>query len=817
MKSAVRHILRWAFVMFPFPILFALLLDHPLAASFRTESGATLHAWASKSFLNAFPLLALVLLAATVFVWQWTGRQLSQVAGPPARLLRATRPLLFLPLVTIGGYLSPWIGLTAAGLILPYGCALIAAWMLENLLGDSVATAGTGRNTRLFTWSILVYGIFIFAIGLHYAETIGQQTGDEAHYLIQLESLVTEGNLELSTEMQATIREHGRAALAYSHIIENAEGKLYSYHSSGLPLLAWPFGYFGTAGRQLILAIIAALAVAGCRAACLAAEAPPRAAAVVTWTLAFSYIWAMYSTRFLPEILGCGLLAWGCWALAAQRERRWSATIVAALCCGFLPHAHVRWAPASLVIATFFGFEGLFMKGEKLAPKLARLFTFAAIYAAFGFTLLHLHATFYSGAQAYEYDKVLLSYPRAMWGMFIDRRGLLGLLPSLLWFVVALPFCIALGRRAALRAMESTAILVAVLLTNCTTTAALVGACIPGRYLLTAVPALLPPAALVLSRCGRPTRVWLYFLASMPVLFFAYVGSRITESPEAFFRVSEKLRGHIGFHTYWEPLASCLQSVGPASIAFASAFVALLMLFTALLFMWRRHPRLVGSLATAVLAAALACGFRSDRLMNGNADTRLFLLTQTTPWKHYVAEGNDPNPEIFQTLIGEPPARSSPALVLSDRAKTADDPASFISIQTIPPNDWDGRNIRWQTIRPTQIRHNFDGHFAFRVVGHVTRGHARFAIRQGAVTLDENLVLGEGPFDFTWLVRTRKNLGHTNTILTLEDGAGEVTILYYQLAPYSPHMPASGFTFPPTTQLRDLTGKVFHTVENIFP
>ena len=65
--------------------------------------------------------------------------------------------------------------------------------------------------------------------------------------------------------------------------------------------------------------------------------------------------------------------------------------------------------------------------------------------------------------------------------------------------------------------------------------------------------------------------------------------------------------------------------------------------------------------------------------------------------------------------------------------------------------------------------------------------------------------------------RQRKHLGHTNTILTLEDGAGEVTILYYQLAPYSPHMPASGFTFPPTTQLRDLTGKVFHTVENIFP
>ncbi len=807
MNPSLRNNVRCGAAMLLFPVLFALLLAHPLAASFRTGSGATLHAWQSKFVLSAFPLLALALLALTAFVWRWAGHRLAPCPDRAARILLALRPVLLLPLAALGGYLAPWIGLAAAGLALPYGCAFIAAWTLENLLGDSIATDDSGNKPRIFSWSILAYAVFIFAIGLHFHEKVGNHSGDEVHYLTQLKSLVDDGNLEISNEMEETIRKLGRGALRRSHIIENAEGKLYSYHSFGLPLLAWPFGFFGATGLQLILAILTAIAVAGCRAACLEAKASPRAAAVVTWTLAFSYIWAVYSTRFLPEILGCGLVAWGCWALAAQRERRWTATIVAAICCGFLPFAHVRWAPASLVIAAFYGFEGLFMKGEKLGPKLGRLFAFAAIYAAFGFTLLHIHATLYSGAQAYDYDKVLFSYPQAIWGMFNDRRGLLGLLPGLLWLVVALPFCAALGKRAALRTAESGAILAIVLLTNCTTSAALAGACIPGRYLLTAVPALLPPAALVLSRCGRPARVWLYFLTAMPVLFFAYVGGCITGSPEAFFRVPEKLRGYIGFHTYWEPLTSYLQNVAPASIAYASAFVALLMAFTALMFFAKRKPRTVGVLAAVVLATALACGFKSNALENGGDDTRISLLAKDQPLRHFFVETQEPNPELFATLVGPPPVRPHPLTTLSDRPRPAGAPYSFMHVLRIPPNDWDGRGIRWHVIRPDQIRHDFDGHFAMRVVGRVNRGRARFAVRQGAVSLEEDHVLGEGPFDFTWLVRTRKNRGFTNTIMSLEDEKGEVVVDYIQLAPYSPHMRTSGFVLPPTTQVRDLLAR----------
>lgn len=807
MNPPLRKVVRCTAAMLPFPALFALLLAHPLAASFRTGSGAVLHAWESKLFLSAFPLLAPALLAATAFVWRWTGRRLAAEPGRAARVLLSLRPLILLPLLAFGSYLTPWIGLAASGVILPYGCCLVAAWTLENLLGDSVAAPPPGHRPRLFPWSILAYAVFIFVAGLHFAEEVGGRSGDEVHYLTQLKSLVDDGNLELSNEMEETIRERGRSCIAYSHIVENAEGKLYSYHSFGLPLLAWPFGFFGAIGRQLILAILAALAVAGCRAACLAAKAPPRAAAVVTWALAFSYIWAMYSTRFLPEILGCGLTAWGCWALAAQRKRRWTATIVAAACCGFLPFAHVRWAPASLVIAAFLGFEGLFMKGEKLGPKLGRLCVFAAVYAAFGFTLLQLHATLYSGSQAYDYDKVLFGYPLAMWGMFTDRRGLLGLLPALLWFVVALPFCAALGKRAALRAVESGAILAAVLLTNCTTSAALSGACIPGRYLLTAVPALLPPTALALSRCGRPARVWLYFLSAMPVLYFAYVGGWITGSAEAFFRVPEKLRGYIGFHAYWEPLTSYLHNADPASIASASAFVGLLLAFTALLLAGKRRPKLAGGLAAVVFAAALVFGFRSDRQENDPGTAQVFLLAQDVPWRHFFRDDRQPAPELFATLVGEHPARPTAAAIFGDRPRTKEDPACFISVRDIPRNDWDGRDIRWRTIRPNQIRHNFDGHFAFRVVGRVNRGRARFAVRQGAVSLEEDHVLGEGPFDFTWLVRTRKNRGFTNTIVSLEDGTGDVVVEFFQLAPFSPGMVDSGFTFPPTTQIRDLTDR----------
>ena len=806
MPKPIRTLLCSAGALLIFVALFAILLAHPLAASFRTDSGVILHAWQSRQLQATFPFVAIALLATTAFVWRWMGRQLAACPGAAARILFALRPLLALPAAAFGGYLTPWIGLTASGLILPYGTTLIAALTLENLLSDSVGVS-SGRRPRLFTWTVLAYGIFIFAIGLHFQKEHNRPSGDECHYRIQLESLLNDANLELSDEMAPTIAELGRTCIRTSHIVVNAEGRLYSYHAFGLPLLAWPFGAMGEGGRQLILAIIAAFAVAGCRAACLAAKAPPRAAAVVTWTLAFSYVWAMYSTRFLPEILGCGLLAWGCWALAAQEDRRWTATLVAAICCGFLPYAHVRWAPPSLVIAAFFGFEGLLMKGERLGAKFVRLFVFAAIYAVFGLLLLHIHATFYSGSQAYDYEKVLFSYPLAMWGLFTDRRGLLGLLPALLMFVVALPFCLTMGKKAALRATESTAVLVAVLLTSCTTSAALGGACIPGRYLLTAVPALLPPAALVLGRCRRPARIWLYFLAMMPVLYFAYVGTLLSKSFGPFFRVPEKLRGYIGFHAYWEPLTSYLENVNPASIGYASAFVGLLMVFTALLIGGKRKPRLTGVLAAIVFAAALACGFISDKLENSHAGKQISLLTREASWRYFFRDDHAPAPELFSTLVGVYPEHPTASVILSDRPRTPDDPASFIHVQDIPPNDWDGRGIRWRVIRPTQIRHNFNGYFAFRVVGHVNRGTARFAVRQGAFSLEEDLEIGEGPFDFTWLVRTRKNRGFTNTIVSLKDDVGEVTVDFFQLAPFSPHMVESGFTFPPTTQIRDLTSR----------
>lgn len=806
MNASLRKTIRCALVMLVSPVFFGLLLAHPLAASFRTFSGTHLHAWQSQFIYRAFPLLFLFLLVATTFIWRWCGRQLRHLSGRTSRLFLALRPLLWLPAVACGGYLAPWIGITISGWFLPYGTAAIAAWTLENLLGDSVSSSDSTYRPRIFSWSILMYGIFIFATGFYFANKIGSKSGDEVHYLVQLESLVQDGDIELSNEMAPVIQEHGRQCLSYSHIVENDQGKLYSYHAFGLPLLAWPFGYLGVFGRQLILAIIAALAITGCRAACLAAKAPPRAASVVTWFLAYSYIWAMYSTRFLPEILGCGLIAWGCWALAAQEETRWRATLVAAVCCGFLPYAHVRWAPPSLIIAVFFGFEGLFMKNETIGAKLLRLFAFAAIYAAFGFLLLYIHSLIYSGSQAYNYENIFFAYPRVMWAMFADRRGLLGLLPALIWYSISIPFCLALGKRAALRASESAAVFASVLLSACTTTAALGGACIPGRYLLSAIPALLPPAAILLSRAPKAAKTWFYFLASMPVLFYVFIGTSITKSSIPFIRVPEKIRSYVGFHAYWEPLPAFLQTVNPDSIFFVTLFLLLLALFTILLLGTRKAPRLAGFFVFLVFVAAVSCGFMSDKLENAHKDTNLFLLSKDRNWRHFVTDSKTPSPELFSTLLGKHPEQS-PISTLSERKRTPQDPYSFMSLQDIPYNDWDDRNIRWHVIRPSQIRHNFNGCVAFRVVGKVKRGRARFAVRQGAFTLEENHIRDEGTFDFTWIIRTRKGRGFTNTMMTLLDEVGEIQIDYFQLAPYSPDLLSAGFTFPSSTEIRDLTDR----------
>jgi hypothetical protein len=805
MNNCKHFPLRVTIVPVFFLLLAALMFFSPLAASFRTGTGVIVHAWKSRQLYSIFPILWLLLLTLTALAWHWTGRQFKLYSENCPRCLVALRPVIFLPLIVSGGYLAPWIGLTFSGLILPYGIALIGALIIENLVGDGVRRDNSIKKMRIFSWSVIAYGIFILVAGLYFTKKIGCTAGDEIHYLVQLESLISRSSLELSNEMAPLIAEYGHSCLSYSHVKENLEGKRYSYHSFGLPILAWPFGYLGVFGRQLILAIIAALAAAGCRAICLEVKAAPKFTSILTWALALSYIWAMYSIRFLPEILGCGLVAWGCWALVAQNRKRWTATIVAAICCGFLPYAHIRWAPASLVIAAFLGLEGLFIKGERLRSKFIRLLTFSIIYAAFGLMLLSIHARLYSGSQAYSYEKVFLSYPLAMWGMFIDRRGLFGLLPVLLWFVVSIPYVCTMGKRAALRALESATILVATLITSCSTAAALQGVCIPGRYLLTAMPALLAPAALALSRCNRAARIWLYYLASMPVLFYIFVGSWMRGSHISFFRVPEKLRGYIGFHTYWEPLPSLLQGKTSEAIVWASLFILGLMLFTALLFAFHRRPRLISVVSLLVLITAFAFGFKSDRLENSSGDTGIFLLSKDRDWNHFFIKPHVEHPEIFATLTGQEPDRADPLTTLSDRIRTAEDPYSFMSSSELPGNDWAGRKNRWHVIRPNQIRHNFDGSFAFRVSGHINRGSVRFAVLQGSHLIEDDLLLGEGDFDFTWIVRTKKGRGFTQTLMSLEDNTGEVVVNFIQLAPYSPHMMSSGFSFPPSTQVRDLT------------
>lgn len=806
MNSRKKQTALSSAIIFTAVFLFALLMAFPLEASFRTEVGNIVHAWYSQNFYKLFPVVFAALIALSALAWRRTGKVPAGQNTRIPRIVDALRTLIWLPTAALAGYTAPWIGIVAAGMIMPYGVTFICAWTFERLFGDSVQIHASAQQSRLFTWPLLAYFILLLVAGLHFQKEIGPRSGDEIHYLTQLKSLTETGNLELTEEMGAFIEEHGGNVLRKSHIRKNLKGKLYSFHSFGLPLLTWPLGFLGTLGRQIILALIGVLSVAGCRAACLAFKAPAKASSLVSWTLAFSYVWAMYAVRFLPEILGCGLVAWAFWAVISQKDKRWPGTVVAMVSCGFLPYAHIRFAPTSLLLAAFFGIEGLFLANEKTSRKALRLSFFAAGYAVFGFLLLYSHTTMYSGTQAYDYDAFFFSYPKAMWAILADRRSLFTVLPALIWMIVSVPYCLFRDRNSALRAAEAGAVFAATLLTCCSSDVSFGGGgtCIPGRFLLTSVPVLLPTAAIMLSRAKKAARIWFYFLALIPVLFYVFVGSLMRESPSAFIRVPGKLREYIGFQSFWEPLASFKYVTHPESILFTSVFVIALIALTILLVALR--PSATRTLScSAILVLALACGYRSNALENKPTEKILRLLSKESNWKYYLT-GKEQPLDIVEFFSVPVDASRKPTFILTDEASGQSALTNIIPVSRSSIEDWDGRNIFWHPVQ-VQMTYNFEGFFVLRVVGNVKRGTGLFSLRQGSHTLEDCYAVGEGAFDVTWVVPTRKGWGFTGAVVALKDNRGELEIDSVQLIPFSPYMISSGFVFPSTTVVRDLSIK----------
>lgn len=802
-----------------------LLSAYPAEGTFVTSAGVVAQGWLSAGVRSLFPVAWAVSAAAAWLMWRTSGRMLADARPGPGSLrsvLQAVRPLLWLPPVLLGRHSSAFLGHDTAALFLPFGGTLVAAICLERMVGGLVEAgdappvsrgASPSRGHRRFpsppSWALVFAGycVLVFLACRYHVNAPFSGGGDVGHYRMMLENLAETGSFDLTDRMDRLMDADGvpdspadrEAYVARSHARINRDGRVFSCHSFGFPLAAAPFRVLlGERGVSLFLVLVAAAGVVGCRAACRASGASRAAAGAVTALLALSYVWIFTGLSRLPEMLGCALCAWAFWAVMAQDEpgRRWAATAVCAVACGYLPYAHVRFAPLALTLAGLFGLAGLFAGDEPFwRRRVPRLAVFAALTLSAWGLLAHVHSRIYAGTAAYDYGGTFFSCPAAMWGMFADRRGLVVLLPSL-WVMAVAPLrCLCDGGGKARRAAASgLLVMAAVLLSCCSNRCALGGACMSGRYMIQCVPALLPALALVLGRTDRAGRVWIFFLSLLPVLYFVFVTPFVTWKSGLLRAPS--LGFFLPFLNTGSPLADVLGDVAPRVRAMSAAFVMATMAFSLLsCFRMRVSARLAS--AALLLLPAFFCWRAVARSRYEGMDGRAAVscMFQDRRWTDFrVLRGNADYP-YFKTMgllkpgaYGDADAEIARLKdgVLSCRGEIDKRCMEMTAIAKRDKDLFPGAGgLCYPLSRGRPFRPCKKGTTAVLAQGEVIDGAARIYLVVGRrVATPGGVALRRGPFYVVFMVRTDPSTEGMRVFISQDGDKGDVTVARNVFAPY---------------------------------
>jgi hypothetical protein len=343
-------------------------------------------------------------------------------------------------------------------------------------------------------------------------------TGDEPHYLLIVQSLLLDGDLDLRNNY-----ERGDYYAYYDHdllwdvpthqVIVRGE-RWYPDHGIGLPILAIPF--FALAGREGViglqtLTITAGLAVLWSLLRRCGFQ--PRPACFATLVAGFTVPMVPMSAQIFPEVPAFLLVSAGLWAALAPTLQGWVLAGLLVSLAG-LPWLHFKYVPlAAAVLLT----AALVRRSRRSIPAL----TIAAAMLAVSTAAMMLTSPQWTFVQrVVERDRLRIWTPlTGLTGLLLDQQvGLFAWSPVYLLVPAGL---LLLWQRDRYLAVGLALVFASVYIPAGSYPGWRGGASSPARYLIPVAPVLALAMAAILQ-VGAPRYRVLFTVLAVPSLLLGY-------------------------------------------------------------------------------------------------------------------------------------------------------------------------------------------------------------------------------------------------------------------------------------------------------
>ncbi len=426
--------------------------------------------------------------------------------GDVDRVARSAAPLALLWLWTVPFLPSlpdhaPLL-LVLAGPLRWVVCAVAVGWSLARAIPGLALPHVTFRRATVFVISLALY----LALGLRFTAAAGFG-GDEPHYLIITHSLLVDHDLDIANNHEhRDYRAFYGGELRPDYLQRSQDGRIYSIHAPGLPVLLVPAYAIARAnGAVVTMALLAALMALAIFD--LAALLAGPAVAIVVWIATcftvpiLPHAWLVY-----PELAGACIVAWSAlWMIrdetspSVARSLSWASLLWQGVMVAALPWLHTKFVVLLACIALvqlvrlWPRIRSLAIFGTPIAISLAAWFYF--FFRTYG--TLDPEAPYGSSTQL---NVLASNIPHGLLGLLFDQKfGLLVFSPVYALTAVGL---VIMWRDVKLRsvAVALTFAGIAFLLSTTRFYMWWGGSSAPARFLVPVLPLCAPAIAVAIDR-----------------------------------------------------------------------------------------------------------------------------------------------------------------------------------------------------------------------------------------------------------------------------------------------------------------------------